>query len=113
MSVFTGISAGTPDTLLYDTDRFGPGRIRYDQLLFTEFQKGNSQQLANDDLAFYAASASKLTWGGDEQAAGKAVRLWQFKPASTAVDPPVSFPATDTPYDSWYTSYCTEIGVVQ
>jgi hypothetical protein len=114
VSVTTGIdSAGVSDTLLYSTGSVSQARITYRQVLFVEYQKGDSSRLANDGLWFYAASASNLDWGGSMQAAGKIVRLWGFDDESdTSVTPPVSFPATDTPYVSWYQQYAAEIGAV-
>lgn len=115
VKVYTGTdSAGTDDTLLYDTPQVAGGRIRYLQLCFVEFQKGDSSQLEDDGLWFYAASGSSgnLDWAGDARNAGKVVRLWGFDQSDTSVSPPVNFPATDTPYESWYVSYCEEIGTV-
>ncbi len=113
VSVTTGTdSAGTDDTLLYSTPAVQQQRIRYQQLCFVEFQKGNAHQLENDRLWFYAASASSgnLSWAGEQRSAGKIVRLWGFGDDDTSVNPPINFPATDTPYETWYLNYCEVIG---
>ena len=118
--VTTGVdSAGTADTLLYSTFNNGTpqvsgGRIRYAQLLFVEFQKGNSSTLEAENLWFYAASASSgnLSWAGEWRRRGKSVRLWAFTESSIQVQPPVNYPATDTPYADWYVDYTAAIGTI-
>lgn len=109
VTVTTGTdSAGTPSTLLYSTPEVSAARVAYPQLMFTEFQKGDSSQLGDDGLWFYASSSSSgnWTWAGQQRQAGKIVRLWAFEEADTNVPIAPNFPATDTPYASWYIQYC-------
>jgi len=110
VTVSTGTdSAGTPSTLLYSTPQVSSDRIVYPQILFTEFQKGDSSQLENDHLWFYASSSSSGNWSWDssQRQAGKIVRMWAFGQSATSVATAPNFPATDTPTASWYTQYCT------
>lgn len=105
-------SAGSA-TLFYSTPQVSRDRIRYAQELFVEFQKGNSSTLEAQNLAFYAASAgsnTNRTWASTARQAGKVVRLWGFTQTdSTNLSSPINFPATDTPYEGWYVTYCQTI----
>lgn len=103
-------SAGIPNTLLYSTPNVRNLRVVYPQVMFTEFQNGDSEQLANDNLWFYASSSSSGNWSWAESSrnAGKIVRLWDFKSSDTTIATPPNFAATNTPDDAWYQSYCQQ-----
>jgi hypothetical protein len=106
----TVATTSTPaaNTLVYSTPQVQQARVVYPQIMFTEFQKGDSSQLENDNLWFWASSSSQSNWNWDVQArqAGKIVRMWDFESDDTNVSTPPNFPATNTPNDSWYTQYC-------
>jgi hypothetical protein len=113
VTVQTG-SNPTAGTLLYSTPQ-AQGRVVYPQVMFTEFQKGDSSQLGNDGLSFYACSdsSSNWSWAGQQRQSGKIVRIWSFDEDDTAIPVPPNFPATDTPYASWYTQYCSRLACQQ
>jgi hypothetical protein len=102
------------DTLLYLIRDGEPQRVRLPQLAFIEYQRGNPEALANDNLQFFACSFKFLPWGLEWRKKGKIVRLWQVTELSddlkNAPIPPANFPATDTPYEAWYEAYCKQIG---
>lgn len=99
---------GVANTLFYTTPAVSNGRIVYPQIMYTEYQKGDSAQLEDDQLWFYASSSSDGNWSWDisSRASGKIVRMWDFEQDDTQVASPPNFPATNTPKDSWYTEYC-------
>lgn len=107
VTVGTG-SNPVSNTLIYSTPLVSQARVVYPQTMFTEFQKGDSSQLGNDGLWFYASSdsSSNWTWAGEQRQAGKIVRIWSFDQDDTGIPVAPNFPATDTPYASWYTQYC-------
>lgn len=107
VTVSTG-SSPAAGTLLYSTPQVRQARVVYPQIMFTEFQKGDSSQLGNDGLWFYACSdsSSNWSWAGQERQAGKIVRIWSFDQDDTGIPVAPNFPATDTPYAGWYTQYC-------
>lgn len=109
VTVTTGPGPGNvASTLFYSTPQVAQARVAYPQLMFTEFQKGDSSQLGDDGLWFYASSSSSgnWTWAGQQRQAGKIVRLWAFEQADSNVPVAPNFAATDTPYASWYVQYC-------
>lgn len=111
LTITTGTdSAGTASTLLYSTPQVSQGRVVYPQVMFTEFQNGDSSQLANDNLWFYGSSSSQgnWSWEGSSRQAGKVTRLWGFTQSTTAVPVAPNFPATDTPNATWYQQYCAQ-----
>lgn len=101
---------GVANTLFYTTPGSSPLRVVYPQIMFTEYQKGDSQQLESDQLWFYASSSSQGNWSWDSSSRkqGKIVRMWDFVEGSTQVNTPPNFPATNTPNDAWYTQYCAQ-----
>ncbi len=115
IEVYTGPDPGAPaETLRYRTGRRADARIRYAQAAFVESQPGDAGWLAADGLRFFAAAAGV---GGAEAAArrrrGWVVRLWGFARPEHDVDPPVSFPATDTPFEAWYLDHADRVGAVR
>ena len=102
---------GVANTLFASTPAHAKQRVVYPQVMFTEFQKGDSAQLEQDGLWFYASSAASGNWSWDAQQrkAGRIVRMWGFGSSSTGVSTPPNYPATDTPYEDWYTAYCMQI----
>ncbi|WP_157254468.1 hypothetical protein [Nonomuraea typhae] len=110
--VRTAADRATPaETLRVDTDRVTGDLIRYQQVAFHEFQKGNSAELQQDAL-FYAAPASESAFITGARQAGKLVRGWGFNSAADATTPIAGYPATDTPYASWYVQVLDRSGAV-
>ncbi|NJP92140.1 hypothetical protein HCN51_22185 [Nonomuraea sp. FMUSA5-5] len=111
--VWTGADGPTPgQTLRVDTDRVAGERVRYPQVAFDEFQKGDSAELQQDAL-FYAAPAGEKAFVTAARQAGKLARAWGFDSAADATDPLASYPATDRPFDGWYRDLLTESGAVE
>ncbi|WP_214409230.1 hypothetical protein [Sphaerisporangium fuscum] len=111
--VWTGADGPTPaQTLRVDTDRFAGDRIRYRQVAFDEFQKGDSAELQQGAL-FYAAPATESAFITAARRSGRLVRGWDFDSADLATSPPVGYPATNHPYDAWYENLLTRSGAVQ
>ena len=78
-------------------------------LAFVEMQTGNDPLLAQ---RFYAARGGRHDFAAMYRGDGRLVRLWRFTIADAIVDPPVNFPATDTPAEAWYQAYAADIGAV-
>ncbi|GHG30694.1 MULTISPECIES: hypothetical protein [Amycolatopsis] len=113
VSVWTGADGPTSaQTLRADTDRVAGDRIRYRQVAFDEYQKGDSAELQQGAL-FYGAPATESAFITSARQAGKLVRGWDFDSASQATTPPANYPATNHPYDSWYQTLLTENGAVE
>lgn len=105
--VWTGADGPTPaQTLRVDTDRVAGDRIRYRQVAFDEFQKGDSAELQQGAL-FYGAPATESAFITSARQAGKLVRGWDFDSASEATTPLANYPATNHPYDAWYQTLLT------
>ncbi|MEU6720830.1 hypothetical protein ABZ897_56045 [Nonomuraea sp. NPDC046802] len=100
--VWTGADGPTPArTLRVDTDRFTGARIRYPQVAFDEFQKGDSAELQQGAL-FYAAPANESDFITSARRSGRLVRGWDFDRADLATTPLANYPATNHPYNAWY-----------
>lgn len=111
--VWNGADGPTPaQTLRLDTGRYTGDRIRYQQVAFDEFQRGDSAELQQGAL-FYAAPATESAFITAARQAGRLVRGWDFDSAGDATDPPASYPATNRPYDTWYQDLLTRSGAVQ
>ena len=115
VQVWSGNDGGTPnDTLLYSTDQVSSERIRYEQLLFMDYQQGNLDELLEGDVWFFTIKNGDADTASAWQDAGWSTRIWAFdeEDASASGTPP-SFPATDTPQASWYDSYCQDQGALE
>jgi hypothetical protein len=111
--VYTGANGSTPaQTLRYDTARVTGGLIRYQQTAFDEYQQGDSAELAQDAL-FYGAPATAKDFILSARATNHLVRGWDFDSADLATDPLANYPATNTPYTSWYQTMITQAGADQ
>ncbi|MEV4249738.1 hypothetical protein AB0J63_40785 [Streptosporangium canum] len=111
--VWTGADGPTPaQTLRVDTDRFTGDRIRYQQIAFDEFQKGDGPELQQGAL-FYAAPATESAFITSARQSGRLVRGWDFDTAGMATTPPANYPATNHPYDAWYENLLTQFGAVR
>ncbi|RSN04828.1 hypothetical protein DMB42_28940 [Nonomuraea sp. WAC 01424] len=111
--VWTGADGPTPArTLRVDTDAVTGDRIRYRQVAFDEFQRGDSAELQQGAL-FYAAPAGESAFITSARQAGRLVRGWDFDSAGQATDPPASYLATNHPYDTWYRDLLTRAGAVE
>lgn len=111
--VWTGADGPTPaQTLRVDTDRHTGDRIRFQQVAFDEFQKGNSAELQQDAL-FYAAPAGESSFITAARQAGRLVRGWNFDSPSSATDPMANYPATNRPHDTWYRDLLTQSGAIE
>lgn len=118
LRVSTAADGGAPvDTLCYATPTTARARIRHEQLLFVEHQKGEDRALLNDGVLFVAAPAraENLAWAYSQRFEGRVVRLWRFNEplAHSPDDAPANFPATDDPHAPWYREYCEQIGAVK
>ncbi|GAA3565717.1 hypothetical protein GCM10022222_56910 [Amycolatopsis ultiminotia] len=102
VSVTTGADGPTPaETVRYSTDRVSGDRVRYPQVAFDEYQKGDPAELQQDAL-FYGAPASESAFLVSARQSGHLVRGWDFDSASLATDPPANYAATNHPWDDWY-----------
>lgn len=111
--VWTGADGPAPaQTLRVDTATRSGDRIRYEQVAFTEFQRGDSAELQQDAL-FYAAPAIQSSFITSARQAGRIVRGWNFNAASQATRPLASFPATDHPHAAWYENLLVQGGAIQ
>ena len=105
--VWTGTDGSTPsNTLRVDTPSVTGDRIRYRQVAFDEFQKGDSAELQQGAL-FYGAPATESAFITSARQSGKLVRGWDFDSAGDATTPLASYPATNHPYDAWYQNLLT------
>jgi hypothetical protein len=91
----------TGGTLTATTDRAAATRIRYPQIAYVEYQPGDNAEL-KDGALFWAAAATNKAFIVAARQAGVSARAWDFDSASLATEPPASYPATNTPYASWY-----------
>jgi hypothetical protein len=113
VNVHNGADGATPaDTLRYTTDRVTGGVIRYEQTAFDEYQQGDSAELAQGAL-FYGAPATAKDFIIAARGSDHLVRGWDFDSADLATDPLANYPATNTPYTSWYDTMLTQAGASQ
>jgi hypothetical protein len=103
-SVHVGTAAD--GSLRYATDQVADGPIRYQQTAFDEYQQGDSGEPAQDAL-FYGAPATAKDFILSARGSGHLVRGWDFDSADLATDPLANYPATNTPYTSWYETMLT------
>ena len=109
--VYTGADGATPaQTLRVSTDRVAGARIQYDQAAFDEYQQGDPAEL--QDALFYGAPATASSFIVSARQGGHLVRGWDFDSAGEATNPPASYPATNTPYASWYQTMIAQQGAV-
>jgi len=107
INVYNAADGATPaDTLRYTTDQVDGGLIRYQQTAFDEYQQGDSAELAQGAL-FYGAPATAKDFILSARGSGHLVRGWDFDSADLATDPIANYPATNTPYESWYQTLLT------
>jgi hypothetical protein len=112
-AVRTAADGPTPaQTLRVDTGGVTGDRIRYRQVAFDEFQKGDSAEL-QDGALFYGAPATESAFITAARQSGKLVRGWDFDSAAQATTPLASYPASNHPYDAWYQNLLTQNGAVQ
>jgi putative Ig domain-containing protein len=113
VSVFTAPDHATPNqTLQYSTNTVGLARITYEQVMFVEYQQGDSEELLEGAI-FYAATASETTFLAQARRDGHVVRAWDFDSLTEATSPLANYPATNqlfcpTPPTSgcdWYQSF--------
>ncbi|WP_326953050.1 hypothetical protein [Amycolatopsis sp. NBC_01286] len=113
VTVRTAADGPTPaQTLRADTPAATGDRIRYRQVAFDEFQKGDSAEL-QDGALFYGAPATESAFITAARQSGKLVRGWDFDSAGDATTPLASYPASNHPYDAWYDTLLTQNGAVQ
>ncbi|TDP94106.1 hypothetical protein [Labedaea rhizosphaerae] len=109
--VYTGADGATPaQTLRVSTDRVAGARIQYDQAAFDEYQQGDPAEL--QDALFYGAPATASSFIVSGRQNGHLVRGWDFDSAGEATNPPASYPASNTPYASWYQTMIAQQGAV-
>ncbi|GAA3433779.1 hypothetical protein [Kutzneria kofuensis] len=113
ITVYTGADGPTESqTLRYTTASLTGGRIRYQQTAFDEFQDGDNSVLQQGAL-FYAAPATDSSFIVSARQSGHLVRGWDFDSAGDATNPLANYPATNTPWASWYQTLITNAGAVQ
>ncbi|MFC0543678.1 hypothetical protein [Kutzneria chonburiensis] len=104
ITVYTAADGPTESqTLRYNTSSVTGGRIRYQQTAFDEFQAGDSATLQQGAL-FYASTATDSSFIVSARQSGHVVRGWDFDSASDATTPLANYPASNTPWASWYQS---------
>lgn len=110
--VYTGADGSTPsNTLRYSTPQVTGGRVQYQQTAFDEYQDGDPAELS--DALFYAAPATDTSFIVAGRQSGHLVRGWDFDSASDATSPLANYPASNTPWASWYQTMVTQAGAVQ
>jgi hypothetical protein len=108
------VFADQDSLLLYSTRAASRALIRYEQLAFIEYQPDLPDPqwlLGNTRIA--AAPASEAAVLTDLRLAGFLTRGYQFDSGSPHLQPPECYLATDTPFEAWYTTYCSNIGTTQ
>ncbi|HEX6356859.1 hypothetical protein [Actinophytocola sp.] len=113
VTVHTAADGATPaNTLRVSTDRVSGARIQYPQTAFDEYQDGDSAELRQGAL-FYGAPATHSSFITSARASGRVVRGWDFDSAAQATTPLANYPATNTPYASWYQTLVRQAGAVR
>ena len=111
--VYLAADGATPsNTLRVSTDRISGARIQYQQTAFCEYQDGDSAELRENAL-FYGAPATRSSFITTARRSGHLVRAWDFDSADLATSPLANYPATNTPYESWYQKMVKQAGAVQ
>lgn len=111
ITVLTRAGGDAPsDTLRYDSASRSGARIRYEPLMFVEYQPGNDADL---ERRFFAASNGSNTFARRWLDAGEAVRLWGFDEGASTGSVIPTFPATDEPFAPWYDAMCARVGCVR
>ena len=105
--------AGDEDTLLYSTSSHGTDRIRYIQLAFIDVF-GGEDEILRESSPFMTFDHGSAADASDWRASGGISRIWGFEESDIrdGLTPP-NFPATDTPYERWYTDWCDLEGTVE
>lgn len=111
--VYTGADGATPaGTLRYDTTTVTGGRIRYQQNAFVEYQNGESTELRQGAL-FWSAAATDKQFMLTAREQGALARGWDFDSAALATTPLANYPATNTPWTTWYQNMTSAAGAVE
>lgn len=105
------VQTGPGDVLRYRTQFVDLGAVRYEQLAFVEHRPSDSLT-ESAGSRFAACSPDNREFQASKRLEGMLVRAWGFTEGTSHLQPPVNFPATDTPYASWYGAYCAQIGTV-
>lgn len=113
VTVLSGpVGSFSSPTLRYVTDLGVADFVRYPQRLFVEHHEEDSSTELLDSW-FYAATATSSSFIVNARQAGRFVRGWDFDELARATSPLASFPATNHPYDRWYTDLLTARGAVR
>ncbi|MFL6120104.1 hypothetical protein [Actinophytocola sp.] len=111
--VYPAADGATPaNTLRVSTDRVSGTRIQYPQTAFDEYQDGDGAELQQGAL-FYAAPATHTSFITSARASGHLVRGWDFDSADQETTPLANYPATNTPYATWYQDMVGRAGAVR
>jgi hypothetical protein len=111
IAVSTGADGAAPaDTLLAQLGDGAPARIRLRPILFVEQQREEDPDL---DGRFYAARSASVDLVERWRADGRLIRLWGFAAWDAEIDPPVQYPATDTPMQAWYQEFIAQVDAVE
>lgn len=109
--------AKVPNTLLctmrISSNNTTVGRIAFPSLAFVEFQEGNLLELLNDGAVFHATKAVHRDWTAQQRRCGHIVRQWGFNERPDGTLPAPNFPATDFPYEDWYSEYTSSWGTME
>jgi len=103
---------GGSDTLHYAGSSGASQRIRYEQVAFMELQSGYNAQLLQWSARFYAVESGNGEAAAEWADEGWITRVWSFSESDLA-DAIPSFPATDTPFDDWYQTLCSDEAAVE
>lgn len=102
-----------PQTIVYTTPFAPPRPIRLRQLAFDEYQDGDSDFLAASAPFWSSSSSDSSSFFTSSRQAGRITREWSFDDISEISTPPANYLATDTPYESWYTTLMQQLGAIQ
>ena len=100
----------TSDILQYETDTYGPERIRYAQIAFIDTSWGDPAILtdASRFRSFPSGQHSELLSWMDGGGIG---RMWSFTESdANSLSVPPNFTATDEPLSDWYRAWADEAG---
>jgi hypothetical protein len=113
VQVFTAADGPTPATTLrYTTEAITGGRIRYEQAAFVEYQSSDPPEM-RDGAWYYAAPATQTSFITSARAMGRVVRGWDFDSVLFQTIPLANYPATNTPYASWYVRMVALAGAIE
>jgi hypothetical protein len=106
------VESGADHLLAYRTPSAGLEPIRYEPVIFIDYQMGDPIWVRQQSRFAAAPADGSTDFLLDARRSGMVTRGWQFKDTSPRLSPPENYLATDFPFDPWYQSYCASIGVL-